>query len=165
MHDTEGETIEDVRRQRDAALARAEKAEADLRKADADRAAAWDDARAALARAEKAEAELKWVNGERTTLLCLCNEMSPDDAPDVVSREMAYDAVDQMQDRLYAAVGARDELGIQLASLRERLRLAMVVVDEARKTANENWRVIDVAILAIKLAALDAVPGDKLERP
>jgi hypothetical protein len=59
----------------------------------------------------------------------------------------------------------RDELGIQLAALRERLRLAMVVVDEARKTADANWRVIDVAILAIKLAALDAVPGDTLERP
>ena len=58
-----------------------------------------------------------------------------------------------------------DALGFQLAAKAERLRLAMAVVDEARKTVAANWRVIDVAILAIKLAALDAVPGDVLGPP
>jgi hypothetical protein len=50
-----------------------------------------------------------------------------------------------------------DEVGIQLAALRERLRLAMVVVDAARYGHPS---------LAVRtaLAALDAVPGDVLAK-
>jgi hypothetical protein len=54
----------------------------------------------------------------------------------------------------------RDELGIQLAALRERLRLAMDVVDASRAYRDEDEVYLDRA-----LAALDAVPGDTSERP
>jgi hypothetical protein len=52
-----------------------------------------------------------------------------------------------------------DEVGIQLVALRERLRLAMVVVEAARgviKGADPAHGLVDA------LAALDAVPGDAL---
>ncbi len=54
----------------------------------------------------------------------------------------------------------RDEMGIQLAALRERLRLAMAVVEASRAYRDEDEVYLDRA-----LAALDEVPGDKLERP
>jgi hypothetical protein len=54
----------------------------------------------------------------------------------------------------------RDELGIQLAALRERLGLAMAVVEASRAYRDEDEVYLDRA-----LAALDAVPGDTLERP
>jgi hypothetical protein len=54
----------------------------------------------------------------------------------------------------------RDELGIQLAALRERLRLAMAVVDAARAYRDEDEVYLDRA-----LAALDEIPGDTSERP
>jgi hypothetical protein len=54
----------------------------------------------------------------------------------------------------------RDEMGIQLAALRERLRLAMAVVDAARAYRDEDEVYLDRA-----LAALDEIPGDTLERP
>jgi hypothetical protein len=54
----------------------------------------------------------------------------------------------------------RDELGIQLAALRERLGLAMAVVEASRAYRDEDEVYLDRA-----LAALDEVPGDKLERP
>jgi len=65
----------------------------------------------------------------------------------------------------------RDELGIQLAALRERLRLAMAVVEEVRyrRTCRCGHiacnRCRDDRSAADALAALDAVPGDTLERP
>jgi hypothetical protein len=65
----------------------------------------------------------------------------------------------------------RDELGIQLAALRERLRLAMAVVDKFRfrRTCRCGHiacnRCRDDRFAADALAALDAVPGDTLERP
>ena len=54
----------------------------------------------------------------------------------------------------------RDELGIQLAALRERLGLARAVVEASRAYRDEDEVYLDRA-----LAALDAVPGDTLERP
>jgi len=54
----------------------------------------------------------------------------------------------------------RDELGIQLAALRERLGLAMAVVEASRAYRDEDEVYLDRA-----LAAFDAVPGDTLERP
>jgi len=54
----------------------------------------------------------------------------------------------------------RDEMGIQLAALRERLRLAMDVVDASRAYRDEDEVYLDRA-----LAAFDAVPGDTSERP
>ena len=51
----------------------------------------------------------------------------------------------------------RDALGIQLAACQERLRLAMVVVDAARRLDGPGtYRALD---------ALDAVPGDALAHP
>lgn len=47
-----------------------------------------------------------------------------------------------------------DELGIQLAAMQERLRLAMAFIDAAR------WGL--PAAMRVALAALDAVPGDAL---
>jgi predicted transcriptional regulator len=55
----------------------------------------------------------------------------------------------------------RDELGIQLAALRERLGLAMAVVDAARIAASA----VELPAIDRALAAFDAVPGDTLERP
>jgi hypothetical protein len=69
---------------------------------------------------------------------------------------------ERWEDRYYkmcsevnAAEARTDELGIQLAALRERLRLAMAVVDAARYGHPS---------LAVRtaLGALDAVPGDAL---
>jgi hypothetical protein len=62
-----------------------------------------------------------------------------------------------------------DEVGIQLAALRERLRLAMAVVKRAREVITEDEsrsgtylrRVVDE--LADAIDALDAVPGDVLD--
>jgi hypothetical protein len=54
----------------------------------------------------------------------------------------------------------RDEIGIQLAALRERLRLAMAVVDACKSPIYDR----DARIKAA-LAAFDEVPGDTLERP
>jgi hypothetical protein len=54
----------------------------------------------------------------------------------------------------------RDELGIQLAALRERLGLAMAVVEASRAYRDEDEVYLDRA-----LAAFDAVPGDTSERP
>jgi hypothetical protein len=54
----------------------------------------------------------------------------------------------------------RDEMGIQLAALRERLRLAMAVVEAARVYRDEDEVYLDRA-----LAAFDVVPGDTSERP
>jgi|SanBayMetagenome_1026888.scaffolds.fasta_scaffold00750_12 hypothetical protein len=82
-----------------------------------------------------------------------------------------------------AAIRERDELGIQLAALRERLRLAM---DAARKLkafrdgiafkVDDERGVHSLRSIAVNLerlwdesanalAALDEVPGDTLERP
>jgi hypothetical protein len=77
----------------------------------------------------------------------------------------------------------RDEIGIQLAALRERLRLAMDAarklkafrdgitfkVDEDRGVHSLRSIAVDLERLwdesANALAALDAVPGDTSERP
>jgi hypothetical protein len=65
----------------------------------------------------------------------------------------------------------RDEVGIQLAALRERLRLAMAVVDEARSYRTCRCghiacnRCRDDRFVADALAAFDEVPGDTSERP
>jgi hypothetical protein len=135
----------------------------------------------ALARAEKAEAALDEVEEELGAIKEAVTQHLPtfvtDDGEDdeldhvetieeagrllaVKAHSVSAGTYAKRVDERDAAIRERDELGIQLAALRERLRLAMEVVDEARKTADANWRVIDVAILAIKLAALDAVPGD-----
>jgi murein tripeptide amidase MpaA len=53
----------------------------------------------------------------------------------------------------------RDELGIQLEALRERMQLAMAVVEHARAHDHD-----DVG-LAAAIDALDAVPGDALATP
>jgi hypothetical protein len=53
-----------------------------------------------------------------------------------------------------------DEVGIQLAALRERLRLAMVVAAEAKRVLDDADR--SLIHLDDALAALDAVPGDAL---
>jgi hypothetical protein len=101
MHDTEGETIDDVRRQRDEAI--------DEMEAVAER---WED---------------------RYCKMCI---------------------------EVNAAEARTDALGIQLAALRERLRLAMAVVEASRAYRDEDEVYLDRA-----LAAFDAVPGDTLERP
>jgi hypothetical protein len=53
-----------------------------------------------------------------------------------------------------------DEVGIQLAALRERLRLAMAVAAEAKRVLDDADR--SLIHLDDALAALDAVPGDAL---
>jgi hypothetical protein len=55
------------------------------------------------------------------------------------------------------------QLGIQLAALRERLRLAMAVAAEAKRVLDDADR--SLIHLDDALAALDAVPGDTSERP
>ena len=57
-----------------------------------------------------------------------------------------------------------DEVGIQLAALRERLRLAMAVVEAARRFVLGCDDQMSAVALSIDdaLAALDAVPGDAL---
>ena len=63
----------------------------------------------------------------------------------------------------------RDELGIQLAALRERLRLAMAVVEAARRFVLGCDDQMSASAVALSiddaLAAFDEVPGDILERP
>jgi hypothetical protein len=64
-----------------------------------------------------------------------------------------------------AAIRERDELGIQLEALRERMRLAMAVVEAARRLAavgfdSARWQTIDTK-LKPALDAFDAVPGDE----
>jgi hypothetical protein len=54
-----------------------------------------------------------------------------------------------------AAIRERDELGIQLEALRERMQLAMAVVEAARR-----WQTIDTK-LKPALDAFDTVPGDE----
>jgi hypothetical protein len=123
VHNTEGETIEDVRRQRDEAIARAEEAEAFA----SVRGGEW----CAKNRAEG--------RGGCGACAWCCQQANQ----------------------------SRDELGIQLAALRERLRLAMAVVDAARRVAGAGiygamWAMVDD--LKPALAAFDAVPCDTLEK-
>jgi len=125
MHDTEGETIDDVRRQRDAAIARAERLE------------------------REAVASLTAAG------ICL-----PVEEPT---------AQGEIPMAVHKLARERDEIDIQLAALRERLRLAMAVVDIARKHTsgcqNASMKCPLCGDLSVPLAALDAVPGDTLERP
>ena len=108
MHDTEGETIDDVRRQRDEAIA--------------------------------------WIEDYKADHLAVIGGQCAGD-------ERHCSCVPHLRNAL-------DELGIQLAALQDRLRLAMAVVDAARAYRDEDEVYLDRA-----LAAFDEVPGDTLERP
>jgi hypothetical protein len=60
-----------------------------------------------------------------------------------------------------AAIRERDELGIQLEALRERMRLAMAVVEMARRINSQDYYRDPYQDLQDALAAFDAVPGDE----
>lgn len=136
MHDTEGETIEDVRRQRDEAIAWIEDYKAD---------------HLAVVGGQCA--------GDERHCSCVPHLRNAlDEARAEVSDLLA--GADAVQFMLTQACRERDALGIQLAALRERLRLAMAVVDAARRIPR-----LPMAGLTDALAALDEVPGDALERP
>ena len=65
--------------------------------------------------------------------------------------------ISEVECTLVLAERSRDALGIQLAAQGERLRLAMAVVDAARRLDGPGtYRALD---------ALDAVPGDALPHP
>jgi hypothetical protein len=145
MHDTEGETIEDVRRQRDELGIQLAALRERLRLA-----MSGSDAKALVDRADEMEAL-----AERWEDRYCSQTIRADEA--LLERD--------------AAIAAQDALGIQLAALRERLRLAMVVIDKVRfhRTCRCGHiacnRCRDDRFSADALAALDAVPGDTLERP
>jgi hypothetical protein len=159
MHDTEGETIEDVRRQRDEAIAWIEDYKAD---------------HLAIVGGQCA--------GDERHCSCVPHLRNAlDEARAEVSDLLA--GADAVQFMLTQACRERDALGIQLAALRERLRLAMDAtrklkafrdgitfkVDEDRGVHSLRSIAVDLERLwdesADALAALDAVPGDTLERP
>jgi hypothetical protein len=99
----------------------------------------------AIARAEKAEAHVaQWTTQFR-------------------SIDNALSMLSARREAWAKAEASRDELGIQLRACQERMRLAMETVDVVRRY---HQRIGSVpSEITDALAALDEVPGDKLERP
>jgi hypothetical protein len=194
MHDTEGETIEDVRRQRDEAIARADEMEAVAER--------WEDryciqtiradelSRMVAACVEHIDVVERILGdheeegGVFIPRADLPKRFSHRDGDYLaVTHTVSAGTYAKRVDERDAAIRERDELGIQLAALRERLRLAMDVVrklkafrdgitfkvDEDRGVHSLRSIAVDLERLwdesANALAAFDAVPGDTLERP
>jgi hypothetical protein len=118
-HNTEGETIEDVRRQRDEALA--------------------------------------WIEDYKADHFAVVGGQCAGD-------ERHCSCVPHLRNAIDDARRQRDEVGIQLAvqlaALRERLRLAMAVVEASRIAASA----VELPAIDRALAAFDAVPCDTLEK-
>jgi len=186
MHDTEGETIDDVKRERDEWKARAG-TEREAHTATLERmmkVATWH------ADAERERDELSRIVVEMSEILREITEAydlrtardnnSHADLTIIRARRILshrdgdYLAVThtvsagtyaKRVDERDAAERSRDELGIQLEALRERMQLAMAVVEAARRLAavgfdSARWQTIDTK-LKPALDAFDTVPGDE----
>jgi hypothetical protein len=151
MHDTEGETIEDVRRQRDELGIQLGIQLAALRER--------------LRLAMDAVGVLRGIAADCSARATYARGFEDGQAAEKTRADEMEAVAERWEDRYYkmcsevnAAEARTDALGIQLAAAQERLRLAMAVVDAAR------YGHPSIA-LRTALAAFDAVPGDTLDRP
>jgi len=156
MHDTEGETIESVKRERDelgrmvaACVEHIDVVERIL--GDHEEEGGVFIPRADLpkrfSRPDVAAERGRWVTLEA----CDARHLSHRDS---LMRDMDRVAAD-----IRTARAERDELGIQLEALRERMRLAMAVVHAARFACRP------MAYLEQTIGAFYTVPGDEEEKP
>jgi hypothetical protein len=195
MHDTEGETIESVRRERDdlsRTVAAMAGALADIADSEDEfgepSTAAWMSARAreVLSRRDVAAERARWVSVEtkekmRQTWLARINDLNLNEKLVIIAERDAAIAraekaecwIEDYKADHRAVVGGQcagderhcscvphlrnelNELGIQLEALRERMRLAMAVVDAAR------WVGRPMVHLEQAIDAFDTVPGDE----
>jgi hypothetical protein len=181
MHDTEGETIESLKRERDEAKANISALDEHWLRKFADETAARD-------KAERERDELSRTVAACVEHIDVVERILGDheeeggvfipraDLPKRFShRDGDYLAVThtvsagtyakRVDERAEKAERQLFEVGIQLAAAQERLRLLEEVAYRARKTVAANWRVIDAAPLTIALLALDTVPGDAPVKP